>query len=407
MARYLVYTSPARGHLFPPMATLLELRARGHEISIRTLADGVEQARNLGIDAEPVDPAVAAVESRDRQARTPFGASRELIRQLIEEAEHATGDCARAIEKERPDAVIVDFQSWGGAYAAEASGLPWGYYSASLPNFPSPDAPPFGPGMRPRKDAIGRIRDWTFRQVSTAPIRRLAATNFDRIRSRIGLPPEKGLMDHLLAAQVAVFFTAEPFEYPRSEWPPSVRLVGPALWDPPAQPPDWLAAIEQPIVLVTASSEFNDDGRLIQMTLDALAGEDVFVIATSAALDPSGFTASANARVERFIPHSPIVERASCVVCHGGVGIVQKALAASVPVCGVPFGRDHLEAARRVEVADAGTFVPGWRLRPERLKSGILEAMGKREGAERIATAFAAAGGPGQAADAFEELLAA
>ena len=42
---------------------------------------------------------------------------------------------------------------------------------------------------------------------------------------------------------------------------------------------------------------------------------------------------------------SPILEIAACVVCHGGMGITQKALAAGVPVCAVPFGRDQPEVA--------------------------------------------------------------
>ena len=46
-ARLLVYTSPARGHLFPIMPTLLELRKRGHAIAVRTLASEVEKVRAL------------------------------------------------------------------------------------------------------------------------------------------------------------------------------------------------------------------------------------------------------------------------------------------------------------------------------------------------------------------------
>src|SRR5256885_1695183 len=37
MARYLVYTSPARGHVYPLVPTLEELRRRGHEVAVRTL----------------------------------------------------------------------------------------------------------------------------------------------------------------------------------------------------------------------------------------------------------------------------------------------------------------------------------------------------------------------------------
>jgi len=105
------------------------------------------------------------------------------------------------------------------------------------------------------------------------------------------------------------------------------------------------------------------------------------------------------------VPHGPVLERASCVVCHGGMGITQKALAAGVPVCVVPFGRDQLEVARRIEVAGAGTRLPAGRLRPDRLRVAIREAMTKKTGAERIASVFAATGGPKAAAGALEDLL--
>ena len=87
------------------------------------------------------------------------------------------------------------------------------------------------------------------------------------------------------------------------------------------------------------------------------------------------------------------------------MGITQKALAAGVPVCVVPFGRDQFEVARHVEVADAGTRLPAGRLRPDRLRASVREATTKRAGANRIAAAFAAAGGPRAAVDTLEELL--
>jgi UDP:flavonoid glycosyltransferase YjiC (YdhE family) len=70
----------------------------------------------------------------------------------------------------------------------------------------------------------------------------------------------------------------------------------------------------------------------------------------------------------------------------------------------VPFGRDQLEVARRVEVARAGTRLPAPRLRPGRLREKVREAMAMRDGARRVAAGFAAAGGPPTAADAFEAL---
>jgi UDP:flavonoid glycosyltransferase YjiC (YdhE family) len=88
-----------------------------------------------------------------------------------------------------------------------------------------------------------------------------------------------------------------------------------------------------------------------------------------------------------------------------GRDITQKALAAGLPLCVVPFGRDQFDVARHVEVADAGTRLPASRLRPDRLRSKVREAMGKKDGAERIASAFASAGGPRAATEALEWLL--
>jgi len=209
----------------------------------------------------------------------------------------------------------------------------------------------------------------------------------------------------MLRASLVLYMTAEPFEYPRSDWPPSVRMVGPGIWDPPAKPTACLDEFDKPLVLVTCSTEFQNDGKLVRAALEALTEEEVNIVVTTAGVDPSSLTPPPNARIERFVPHGPVLERAACVVCHGGMGITQKALAAGVPVCVVPFGRDQFDVARHVEVADAGTRLPANRLRPDRLRKAVREAMGKRAGAERIASAFAAAGGPRAAVDALEELL--
>lgn len=104
------------------------------------------------------------------------------------------------------------------------------------------------------------------------------------------------------------------------------------------------------------------------------------------------------------MPHTPVIERAACVVCHAGMGITQKALAHGVPVVAVPFGRDQPEVSRRVEVAGAGVRLPLRKLRADRLRKAVHDAIELRPGAERLAQAYAAAGGPAAAAAAMDEL---
>jgi MGT family glycosyltransferase len=221
----------------------------------------------------------------------------------------------------------------------------------------------------------------------------------------LGLDPLHHLEEIFLRSERFILFTAEPFEYPRSDWPASVRLVGPLSWEPPISPPEWFDEETRPIVLVTASTVYQRDDKLIATALEAFAGENFAVIATTGALDPDGFRAPANARIEAFMPHSPVLKRAACVVSHGGMGITLKALAVGVPVCAVPFSRDQFEVARRVEVSSSGTRLHHKRLTPERLGKAVQATIRMRPGAQQIAKAFAQAGGADAAANAVEELL--
>jgi MGT family glycosyltransferase len=228
---------------------------------------------------------------------------------------------------------------------------------------------------------------------------------FNDLRAGLGLAALRTLDESFLKSDVFVAFTAEPYEYHRRDWPPQVRLVGPGLWEPPADAPAWLETETRPVVLVTASTAFQLDAKLITTALAALASENVCVVATSAAHDPAQFRAPANARVDQFLPHRPILERATCVVSHGGQGITQKALAAGVPTCVVPFSRDQFDVARRVEINHAGVRLHHRRLNRERLRAAVHKTITRRPGAERIARAFQEAGGPDGAASAVEELL--
>lgn len=405
MARILAYTTPARGHLFPLVPILDQLSRRGHQIALRTLAAEVPSMRARGFDAASISDRIEAIAHDDWRANNPRAALARVVRTLTQRADHDAPDLRRAIDQERPDALLVDITAWGALAAAEAWAGPWATFCPPPLPARSADAPPFGPGLPPARGPLGRLRDRLLRPVVFGTLERTMVPPVNRIRGQLGLAPVGGADDLLGRAPLLLYLTAEPFEYPRRDWPDNVVLVGPCDWDPPSDPPPWLDDLDRPIVLVTTSSEFQDDTRLIQVALEALATEPVAVVATLPAGDPTGVRAPANARVERFLPHAPVLDRAACAVTHGGMGATQKALARGVPVCVVPFGRDQLEVARRVQVAGAGTRLPAKRLHPDRLRAKVREAMRLREGARRVQEAFAAAGGAAAAADAFETRL--
>ncbi|HEY1521753.1 MAG TPA: glycosyltransferase [Solirubrobacteraceae bacterium] len=404
--KILAYTSPARGHLYPLVPILDELAGRGHRIAIRTLASEVELMSDRGFDAAPIAPAIEAIEHDDYRARTPPAKLKRGMATFGKRSAHEVADLRAAIDTERPDAILVDCMTWGATAVAEGWGGPWAQWFPFPLAMTSRDVPPFGPGLKPADGIAGRARDRLLRPMLTGALKRACLPALNATRTSVGVRPFDTTDEMFGAAPLLLYMTAEPFEYPRSDWPASVRMVGPCSWEPPADPPTWLTEIARPLVLVTTSSEFQDDGQLVRTALDALADEDIEVVATMPATELSG-DVPANARVERFIPHTPVLGRAACAVTHGGAGATQKALASGVPVCVVPFGRDQLEVARRVEIADAGTRLPAQRLSPERLRKQIRIAMTKQAGAQRVAAGYTATGGAFAAADAFEALSAA
>lgn len=410
MARLLVYTSPARGHIFPITQTLLELHRRGHEVVVRTLSATVEPLRAAGLAAEALPPAIEAREIEDWRARTPLGAQKLTFGTFVDRAEIELDDVRAAIDAHRPDALLLDTHAWGATAVAETAGLPFARFQA----FPLPmvadGVPPFGPGLAPMPGPVGRVRDRALSRFLFGQLNRIVLPRLNAMRAQAGAPP----VDHLAAAYIGqvplLHLTAEPFEYPRA-WPSNVHLVGPGLWEPPSGPADdellrWIDDSGRKLVLVTISSEFQDDAKIVDCALEALAGEDVVVVATTPAAGTRAQQAPANARVVRFASHGPLLRRASAVVCHAGMGITQKALAHRVPVCAIPFGRDQPEVARRVVVAGAGVRLSPGRLRADRLRTAVAETMACRAGAERVAAGFAAAGGAPRAADVVEGLLA-
>jgi len=405
MAKILAYTSPALGHLFPMTPLLLELRSRGHDVHVRTLGSQVDQARSLGLAASAIDERIADVIHPDWEASNPKQALKVAVRTFGERAAYDGPDLRAAIASVRPDLLVVDINSWGALNAAEASGLPWVNFSPFTPPLDSRGTPPFGPGLKPLPGIRGRLRDGVVRPLVLGAAERVMRPTMDRLRADVGLPPVRTADEFFRKAPLLLITTAEPFEYHHPDWGDDVVLIGASAWEPPHEPPAWLSEIEGPLVLVTTSSEFQDDGVLVRTTLEALADEPVTVVATMPAGVDRELVVPANARVEQFVPHGPLLDRAAVAITHGGMGATQKALSRGVPVCVVPFGRDQMEVAMRVQVSGSGTRLPVKQLTPKRLRARVQEAMQCTEGARRVAQGYAASGGVSAGADAIERRL--
>ena len=166
MAAVLAYVDAVPGRLYPLVPTLLELMRRGHRVALRFGVDELQRMRSVGLPAESLTPEIERFEPEDWRARTRFGALRSGLGQFGERARFQAPDLLAAIEARRPDVLLIDEGAWGAAAAADRSGLPWAFTVVSPMPLPSRDAPPFGLGLAPRHDRIGRVRDRVARRVA-------------------------------------------------------------------------------------------------------------------------------------------------------------------------------------------------------------------------------------------------
>lgn len=406
MAVILAYGSPALGHLYPMAALLTELTARGHQVHLRTMSSEVATMRAVGVQTDQVDPRIEAIVGDDWLAHNALGVLKRSIDVLCRRAVFEVEDFRRAVTQTAPEAVIVDANCWGAMSAADVGGLPWTVFSPFTPYLRSRSAPPFGPGLRPLPGLAGRVRDASMRPFVRYLFDRPMLPRINALRAGLGAPLIGSVDELMRRAPLLLAVGGEPFEYPHPDWAQKVHFIGACAFQQAPEPvPQWLESIEKPIVLVSTSSIAQGDARLGHIALQALANEPVHVVATFPAGVPVGLPRTPNATVCQFLPHDPVLDRAVCVVTHGGMGTTVKALNRGVPVCVVPFARDQGEVARRVEVAHCGTRLPPKRLTPARLRAAVLKAATMTEGARRVAAGFAATGGVARGADLIERRL--
>ena len=162
--------------------------------------------------------------------------------------------------------------------------------------------------------------------------------------------------------------------------PPSMRLGGaaPARVVQLIQPeipeagsdslPAEIAALgDRPVLYVTLGTVplFNQLATF-EVLLDAVAGEDIDVVATIGSNnDPAALsTQRPNVRVHQWLPLRPLLERCDAVMCHGGSGTTLAALNAGLPLVIVPQGADQFENALACEQSGAARWCARARLRP-------------------------------------------
>ena len=191
-------------------------------------------------------------------------------------------------------------------------------------------------------------------------------------------------------------FTAEAFEFPRSDMPDTLRFIGPLLPSRSIEfeEPAWWAELNgsKPVVLVTQGTLANHDlDELIQPALVGLADENVTVIVAAGRSDTQILAVPENARVASFIPFDRVLPKVDVLITNGGYGAVNHAFSLGVPIVVAGESEDKDMVAARVGWTGAGVNLKTRYASAGQIRNAvraILTNKQYREEAQRLRTAF-------------------
>ena len=251
------------GHAFPMIALGRALAARGHDVTVQTWERWRAPIEAEGLTFTPA-PEYSAFPIGD----TPLD--------FYEAVVYATRDTLPLVRELEPDVVVHDILTLGPSLAAEIVGVP---RATLIPHvFPEagPGFPIYSFGARLPRTRLGRA----FWERAHLPVHRGLDSGrlaLNRTRAQVGLPAAR-LPHGGTSRELALVATFPQLEYPRP-WPAHVHVVGPLMWEPPADevaPPQG----DAPLVLVAPSTSQDPDHRLLHAALRGLADAPVRVLAT-------------------------------------------------------------------------------------------------------------------------------
>lgn len=288
----------------------------------------------------------------------------------------------------RPDLVVGDLRL-SLSVSAPVCGVPavslinafW-HRRAIRERLPAPDFPVLR--WLPRAQA-----DRYFEMALPLALRWLAQP-VNALRKRHGLTPLGDLVD-VLGFGDAVLYPDVPELTPIARPSAHECFLGPVIWSPPLPPPQAYAAFRdaRPCVYLTLGSSGSLSSIAQVLRVLRKIGVQVLV-ATAGRFAPSELPGDVLAA--DYLPGDWAAAQSDLVICNGGASTAYQALAAGVPVLGLPSNIDQWLAMTAIEQTGAGVALRARDMSDAALQETITKLIGDQEhrlAARRMASAFA------------------
>jgi UDP:flavonoid glycosyltransferase YjiC (YdhE family) len=422
----LIASIPVHGHVAPLLAVATGLVERGHRVRFTT---GSRFETAVGATGATFAALPAGADFDDRNVANRGGegarisgvkALRRDISEVFLKPARFQYEGLREQLQQPTDAVLAEPGFLGAVILAghPSSQRPALIGCGVIPlGLSSRYVAPFGLGIRPLRGPVGRVRNALLRVVSEKVIFGRLQGQFNEIYREVhGRDLRTSGFNWFSMTDAVVQFSVPAFEYPRPDVSVDIRFVGPATTSlsSTAELPDWWDDLSgtRPVVHVTQGTIANlDFTELVRPTLDALADENVLVVASTGGRPVSELgTLPDNARVAEFLPYDRLLPLTSVMVTNGGYGGVHYALQHGVPIVIAGDTEDKPEVAARVAWSGVGVDLRSGRPKASAIHSAVHDVLTEqryRRAAERVAEQIRAAPGIDGLDAAITEVIAA
>ena len=374
-SRVALVTLGSSGDVHPFLGLGLELRRRGHGVTLLTNPRYADLAERHGLGFV----GVGTVEQYESFTNNPDAWHRTRAAPLVL---GAMADYARpthaalAALDPRPDVVVASTLGVGGRVFHETHGVPLVTVHLAPTAFRSVHDPPRLPGLPPlhrlpafaKPTVLRHFWNGADRYVLDPTLRSLA-----EFRRELGLDDVTGYMgDWWHSPQRTLAMWPEWFAPAPPDWPESVRFCGFPLYDEretAALSPGlsaWLDEGEAPVAF-TPGSAMRFGRRFFEAAAGACDRLGVRGVLLTRYDEQVPATLPDGVRHEAYAPFSALLPRCRAAVHHGGVGTLSQALAAGRPQVVMPMAHDQLDNARRLGELGVGAAIGPRRFTARRL----------------------------------------
>jgi MGT family glycosyltransferase len=191
---------------------------------------------------------------------------------------------------------------------------------------------------------------------------------FNKFRREQGLPARRNIW---ATWQGDLNLIVDIPEYgPTQNLPPNFHYIGPIMWEPEIEAPDWLEDLDPNRRTIYFSMGSTGYARFFEQAIEIYGGTEFQCIMTTAGMVDLPDVPE-NFYVVDYAPGSLLMEKSDVVVCHGGNGTIYQAMSRGVPIIGIPTMHDQEFNLDRVEELGIGIHLSEISFTPAHLTDAV------------------------------------